>query len=179
MIRAFVALALPEPVRFDLMLLQNGLPLPRPVPAENLHLTLVFLGELPEPVVADVDLELARLRVPGFEVALTGLDVFGGPRPRAAYVGAATNPALAHLQSKVSAAARAAGVEIEGRRFVPHVTLARLKPGEVDPQRLGQALALRGGYTAPRFRAEDFRLFRSWLGQGGATYREIARYPLG
>jgi 2'-5' RNA ligase len=178
MIRAFVALAIPEPVRFDLMLLQSGLPLPRPVPAENLHLTLVFLGELPEPVVADVDLALDRLRVPAFEVALTGLDAFGGPRPRAVYVGAAGSPALAHLQSKVAAATRAAGVDVEGRRFVPHVTLARLRPGEADLQRLGHALALRGSYAAPRFRAEDFRLFRSWLGHGGATYQEIARYPL-
>jgi 2'-5' RNA ligase len=178
MIRAFVALALPEPVRFELVLLQNGLPLPRPVPPGNLHLTLVFLGELPEPVVTDVDLALGRLRAPGFEVALGGLDVFGGARPRAVYVGAATNPALAHLQAKTAAAARSAGVEIESRRFVPHVTLARLRPGEVDRQRLGQALAIRGAYAAPRFRAEDFRLYRSWLGAGGATYQEIARYRL-
>jgi 2'-5' RNA ligase len=178
MIRAFVALALPEAVRFDLMLLQNGLPLPRPVPPENLHLTLVFLGELPEPVISDLDLAFGRIRAPGFEVALSGLDAFGGAKPRAVYVGTSANPALLHLQSKVAAAARASGVEIESRRFVPHVTLARLRPGDVDRQRLGQALALRGGYAAPRFRAEDFRLFRSWLGSGGSAYQELARYAL-
>jgi 2'-5' RNA ligase len=77
-----------------------------------------------------------------------------------------------------AAAARSAGVEIESRRFVPPVTLARLRPGEVARQRLGQALAIRGAYAAPRFRAEDFRLYRSWLGAGGATYQEIARYRL-
>ena len=178
MIRAFVALALPEEVRFDLMLLQASLPLPRPIPAENLHLTLVFLGEVPGPVIADLDLAFGAIRAPGFEVALTGLDAFGGARPRSVHVGAAANPALAHLQAKVAAAARSAGVEIEGRRFVPHVTLARLRPGEVDRQRLGAALAQRAGYAAPRFRAEDFRRYRSWLGTGGATYQEIARYPL-
>lgn len=177
MIRTFVALALPEEVRFDLMLLQSGLPLPRPVPQENLHLTLVFLGELPEPMVADLDLALGRIRAPAFEVALAGLDAFGGQKPRVVYVGTNANPALVHLQAKVSAAARAAGAEIEARRFVPHVTLARLRPGEFEP-RLGHALALRGGYAAPRFRAEDFRLFRSWLGAGGSTYQELARYPL-
>lgn len=178
MIRAFVALALPEALRFDLMLLQHGLPLPRPAPPENLHLTLVFLGEQPEPVVTDLHLALERLRAPGFEIALSGLDAFGGARPRVVYVGVAANPALAHLQAKVASAARAAGVALESQRYVPHVTLARLRPGEVDRQRLGQALAARGAYAAPRFRVDDFRLFRSRLGGGGATYEELARYPL-
>ena len=178
MIRAFVALALPEALRFELMLLQNGLPLPRPIPPENLHLTLVFLGEQPEPVIADLHLALERLRAPGFEVALSGLDAFGGTRPRVVHVGVAANPALAHLQAKVASAARAAGIAVEGRRYVPHVTLARLRPGEVDAGRFGRALAARGAFAAPRFRADDFRLFRSRLGGGGAAYEELARYPL-
>ncbi len=178
MIRAFAAIALPEEVRFDLMLLQSGLPLPRPVPAENLHLTLQFLGELPEPVIADLDLAFGGIRAPGFEVALAGLDAFGGLKPRSVHIGTAPSPALMHLQAKVASAARSAGVEIESRRFVPHVTLARLRPGEVDRPRLGQALALRGGYAAPRFRAADFRLYRSWLGGGGSSYEELARYEL-
>lgn len=178
MIRAFVALALPEEVRFELMLVQSGLPLPHPVPPENLHLTLVFLGELPEPVVADIDLGLKGIRAPGFEVALTGLDAFGGVKPRSVHIGSATNPALVHLQTKVATAARSAGAEIEARRFVPHVTLARLRPGEADRPRLGKALAERTGYAAPRFMAQDFRLYRSWLGARGASYEELARYPL-
>ncbi len=178
MIRAFAAIALPEAVRFDLMLLQSGLPIPRPVPAENLHLTLLFLGELPEPVVADIDLALGRLRPPAFDLTLRGLDLFGGARARSVHIGAAANPALAHLQAKVAAAARAAGVEIESRRFVPHVTLARLRPGEADRQRLERAIAARGDYAAPPFRVEDFRLYRSRLGAERSTYEELARYPL-
>ena len=94
MIRAFAALALPESLRFELMLIGLGLPVPRPVPSENLHLTLVFLGEIAEPLLADVDLAFRSLRAQSFELTLAGLGLFGGSRPRAAYVGTAENPAL-------------------------------------------------------------------------------------
>ena len=86
MIRAFAALALPEEVRTDLMILQLGLPVPRTVAAESLHLTLVFLGELPGPALEDVDLAFRAVRAPAVEVALTGVGLFGGARPRVVYV---------------------------------------------------------------------------------------------
>jgi 2'-5' RNA ligase len=177
-IRAFAALALPEPVRFDLTLLQQGLPLPRPVPPENLHLTLVFLGELPEPVLHDVDLAFGAVRAPGFTLTLSGVALFGGARPRVAYAGAAANPALLHLQAKVETAARSAGVAVEARRYLPHVTLARLPDRMEGRERLERAVAGRGLYASEPFAVEDFRLFRSQLTGSGAVYDELARYPL-
>ena len=143
MIRAFAALALPDPVRFDLMILQQGLPVPRPVPPESLHLTLVFLGELPGRLLEDVDLAFRAVAAPGFELALAGIDLFGGARPRLAYVGARPNPALHHLQAKVETAAR--GVIYEHRpTSIPAARLAAaLKP------LLGEAAA-RGGSSFER-----------------------------
>jgi 2'-5' RNA ligase len=179
MIRAFAALALPEPVRFELMLVQQGLPAPRTVAPESLHLTLVFLGEIPGRLLEDVDSAFRAVTAPGFEVALAGVDLFGGARPRVVYAGVAANPALAHLQAKVETAARGAGVELPRRRFAPHVTLARLPERFADRVRLEQAVANRGAWSAPRFAVGDFRLYRSHLGGEGAVYEELARYPLG
>jgi 2'-5' RNA ligase len=178
MIRAFAAIALPEAVRFDLMLLQQGLPLPRPVPAENLHLTLLFLGEVPPPVLADIDLAFRAVRAPGFALALAGVGLFGGRKPRVVYAGVAASPALRHLQGKVETAARGAGFGLPARKFVPHVTLARLPERLEGRERLERAVAGRGGYGGPVFPVEDFRLFRSHLAGSGAIYEELGRYPL-
>lgn len=179
MIRAFAALALPEAVRLDLMLTGEGLPVPRTVPSENLHLTLVFLGELHERRVEDIDIAFRQVRAPRFELSLGGLGLFGGARPRIAYVGVHDCPSLRHLQAKVQTAARSAGYDAPGRRFVPHVTLARLPDRQERQERLERAVAAGAGYRAPKFEVEDFRLFRSHLGSEGAIYEELARYPLG
>ena len=179
MIRAFAAIALPEAARFELMLAGQGLPVPRLQPPESLHLTLVFLGELPRRTLEDVDLAFGQVRAPGFELTLAGMGLFGGAKPRLAWVGAAESPALRHLQAKVETAARGAGVELPARRFAPHVTLARLPERLAGRERLEAAVAARGGYRVPPFPVEDFRLYRSHLGGEGPLYEELARYPLG
>lgn len=178
MIRAFVAISLPEAVRFDLMLVQQGLPVPRLVAPENLHLTLAFLGELPEPQVADVDLALGRVRAPRFELTPAGLGIFGGDRARAVYAGLRENAALRHLQGKVETAVRGAGIALPARRFLPHVTLARLSQRHPDPQRLERAVAGRAGYAGPGFEVERFVLFRSHLVGQSPIYEELASYDL-
>jgi 2'-5' RNA ligase len=178
-IRAFAAIALPEAVRFDLTLVQQGLPVSRAVPPENLHLTLLFLGELPERRLEDMDTAFRQVRAPGFETALAGLGLFGGSKPRVAYAGVAETPALRHLQAKVETAARGAGHDEPARRFTPHVTLARLPERFAERGRLEAAVAARGGYASDRFQVEDFRLYRSHLAASRATYEELARYPLG
>lgn len=178
MIRSFVALALPDAVRTEFMILGHGLPVPRPVPAENLHLTLVFLGEIVETVLEDVHMALGAIRAPAVPVRFGRLDLFGGAKPRVVYAAVAEDPALVHLQAKVETAARRAGLAIPARRFVPHVTLATLPERGLDLDRLARTVAGRPGPVAPPFVAEDFRLFRSHLGSDGPIYEELARYPL-
>ncbi|MEX5727116.1 2'-5' RNA ligase [Rhodovulum iodosum] len=182
MIRAFAALDIPQAQRMELMIVQQGLPVPRLVPPENLHLTLVFLGEIEESALEEVHLAWQALRMPGFEVSLRGLrglGVFGGGKPRAVYAGAAECPGLARLQAKLEQAARGAGLTLERRRFVPHVTLARINRPLADPERLERHLAMRADFAAPPFAVDHFALYRSDLGAGGARYEELARYPLG
>ncbi|MCB1398890.1 MAG: 2'-5' RNA ligase family protein, partial [Rhodobacteraceae bacterium] len=95
--RAFVALDLPEPVVDAIGALQEWLPLGRHVAPDNLHLTLAFLGEQPDGVIAEADAALQGLRLPAFELSLCGVDVFGGPAPGLVFLGVAPNPALGAL----------------------------------------------------------------------------------
>lgn len=178
MIRSFVALTLPQDIRSALVLTQMALPLPRRVAPENLHLTLAFLGELSNPVLDEVHAALSDLRAPAFDLRLRGLGLFGGKRPRNLHAGVAPEPALEHLQAKVAQAARRAGVTLEARRFVPHVTLSRFSPEAADLPRLEQAVAAAGLFSAGPFRVDHFALMRSWLRQPEPEYDVLAEYPL-
>lgn len=178
MLRLFVALPLPDPIRQQLNLLQFLLPLPRRVPPENLHLTLAFLGDTPTDRAEDAHHALEAIRAPAFPLALAGVGAFGEAQPRLVYAGVAPSPELLHLQRKIDTALRRAGLSPERRRFHPHVTLARVDPRRIDRERLVAAMLANDGFAAGPFEVEAFALYRSQLGGEAAHYEELARYPL-
>ena len=175
--RLFVALSLPDEVRARLATVANGLPGARWVAPDNLHLSLRFLGELDGAQAADVDAALARVRAPAFDMTLSGVGHFGeGRNLRALWVGVAPNPALLHLQDKVEQALVRTGLAPEGRKFKPHVTLARFKrnPGP----RLHRYLADHNLLRAGPIPVPDFKLYSSFLSRQGALYTIEADYRL-
>ena len=175
--RLFVALSLPEDVRDELARLAHGLPGARWVAAENLHLTLRFIGEVDADVAHDIDAALAAIRSPAFSLALAGIDRFGDRRNvRQLWVGADPQPALGRLQAKVEAAVVRAGLKPEGRKFKPHVTLARFK-GRPGPK-LGEYLSHNALFRLPPFEVSRFILYSSFLSSGGSIYTEEAAYDL-
>lgn len=180
MIRAFIALDLDDTVRSALAVQQFLLPLPRREPVENLHLTLTFLGEMPDRSLEDLHEALLSLRFPGFALTLTGLGLFGGDRPRVVFAAAAPDAPLLRLQRKVESMARLAGAAIEGRRFVPHVTLGRFRPpGAEVAMRLERAVVDQAGFRAGPMPVRDVVLFESIRAGGMSRYEVLARYPLG
>ncbi len=179
MIRAFIALPLPEAVRSALVLLQHQLPVPRRVEPEAMHLTLLFLGELPHPELEAVHHALDELRAPGFDLQLQGLGLFGGARPRNLHAGVSPQPALDHLQAKVAQAVRGTGLRVARHRFVPHVTLARFTPEQIeDRPRLERAVAGAALFRSEPFAVRGFGLYRSTLRRDGAVYDLLADYAL-
>lgn len=174
MLRLFVALTLPADVRARLCGLMGGVPGARWVPGENLHLTLRFIGDVDEGAAADLDAEMARAPFAPFKLTLEGVGVFGASRrPRALWVGVAPSAELDILQGRVEAAAQRAGQPAETRKFMAHVTLARLNGGG---DRLGRFLASNGLFRAGPFAVTGFSLMRSRLGGGDPIYDEISRY---
>lgn len=175
--RLFVAIALPEDVRDALARLAHGLPGARWVAPENLHLTLRFIGEVDADVGHDIDAGLAGVRSPAFSLTLAGVDRFGDRRNvRQLWVGAEPEPALVRLHDKVEAAVVRAGLKPEGRKFKPHITLARFKsrPGP----RLGDYLSHNSLFRLPPFEVNNFVLFSSFLSSSGSIYTEEAAYEL-
>lgn len=180
MIRAFLGLS-PPPAALDaLEALQTDLPLPHPVPRENLHLTLVFLGSHPRPVLEDLHLVLEGIRGLAVPMAFNGLGVFGGAKPHTLFARVAPCPALSHLQQKTYRAAEMAEIQPDRRRFTPHVTLSKLSGLEGDElAELQNDMARRVGWRAGPFAVESFCLFRSTLRRDAPpVYEVLAEYPL-
>ena len=177
MIRLFVGLALPEDVRLRLVHLQDGVPGAKWVAPENLHLSLRFIGEVEEHFAGDIVVALARVRAPGFDVMLDGLGSFGARRrSQALWAAVQKKESLVELQGKVERALVGAGLEPEGRRFTPHVTLARLKRASTGT--LGRFLAEKEPFHAGPFAVDRFILFSSFLSRNGAIYQAEEEFAL-
>ncbi len=177
MIRLFVAIPLPGTIRTQLSMLQSGLQGARWIKPENIHLTLRFIGDVPNDIAGDIDLALAGIGAPGFTLQLDGIGNFArGKHPHALWVGVAKSEPLARLQSKIESALVRAGLEPESRKFSPHVTIARLK--DIRKGRVEDWATAHGAFRSAPFPVERFVLFSSFLSSSGAIYVEEARYPL-
>ena len=178
--RVFVGILLPEALWGAVAALQAELGCGRAVAEEALHLTLAYLGEVDLPDLERLHEALSALHLAPFEVTLAGLDVIaGGDRARVLALKLRPNPALEALQAKLVQAARRAGLELERRRFRPHVTMARFNAGlgETQAARLGHLLESRGDVVLPAWRVTGFALIRSHLTRQGAEYEVLADYP--
>jgi 2'-5' RNA ligase len=177
MIRLFVAVDFPEPVRASLAGLCAGVPGARWVDPANFHLTLRFIGEVESPVAQDIDAALARVHMPRFELWLRDVGCFGrGRGVRALWAGVAESDGLRRLQSKVENAVSAAGIARETRRFTPHVTLARLRG--VSTTRLQRFVAEHADFMAGPVPVDGFTLYSSFLSSSGAIHTPEAFYAL-
>ncbi|HHX91026.1 MAG TPA: RNA 2',3'-cyclic phosphodiesterase [Paracoccus sp.] len=178
MIRAFIALPIPEAIRSQLAVTQFLLPIARPTPPGNFHLTLLFLGEQPEDRLEEVHLALSRINAAPLELQIEGLGVFGGDKPRSVHATLRPNPALLHLQARIARAVDMLGIRREARRFTPHVTLGRFGPDEGSAPALARAIGEIGALRVAPFSADHFALMRSLLRPDGAVHDVLERYPL-
>ena len=175
--RLFVALDLPWELKQTLAALAINLNGARWVPAPNLHLTLRFIGESNRLQAEEIDHALSAVRARGFDLTLVGAGWFEkAGRANTLYIGVARNEALLHLQTKIETALRRAGLNAERRRFIPHVSLARMDQ-PVTP-RLIEFVQARNLFRAPSFRVEHITLFSSHLGGDVPDYTAEIDYPL-
>ena len=180
--RLFVALELSREIRGTIAaLIRQCKPLDESwkwTLAENLHVTLKFLGEIPANRLDDV---VAALREVPFERALTlrfrGLGFFPNERrPRVLWAGIEATEDLPALAKSVEAALESIGVPKEDRAFTPHLTLARSKEGRISPQ-LRDILTKYASRDFGTAIMDDFRLIRSELKSSGAEYTTLASFP--
>jgi 2'-5' RNA ligase len=176
MLRLFVGIEFPPELKLRLSLLCGGVSGAKWVDPGNFHLTLRFIGEVGENVAADIDEALSRIRARHFTLQLAGTGVFGD-KPRALFVGVERHPDLVALRDKVELALIRAALPPEPRKFVPHVTVARLKNPVLD--NLRAFLAGNAQFRADPLPVARFSLIASYPTKSGSVYEDQADYLLG
>lgn len=166
---------MPDAVREEAVRIQEAL---RPavagarwVPAENLHVTIAFLGESDRAAdVADALTQIAA-GLPAPDVTLGGAGAFPSQRrARVLWLGLADDGTLGRAAALVADALRPLGFRPEDRAFTAHLTIARLKtPAPVE---LGEPSVAPIGFRPP-----GISLMRSHLGRPAPRYERVAMAP--
>lgn len=175
--RLFTGIKIPPEIGAQLCRLQFGLEGARWIDAENFHITLRFVGDIDETTADDFAERLDEISARPFSLSLRSLGAFGNKNPRMVWAGVAPEPALDALHKAHEQAAQRAGLKPEGRKFTPHVTIARLRHGRAAD--VARYLSLNGDFSTPAFNVEAFSLFSARGSRGGGPYIVECDYLMG
>ena len=174
--RLFAGLEIPAEIGQTLSNLRGGLPGARWIDPENYHVTLRFIGDIDGVSANEIASMLFRINRKPFEVQGAGPVEFrrqetarGGRFRRA-------EPAADRTAGRTGTADAALGLDPEGRKFTPHVTLARLH--DASNQDVADYLSVRGYFPSRVFTASRFVLFSSRASTGGGPYVVEDSYAL-
>ncbi len=175
--RLFTGIEIPADLALRLSLLRGGLPGARWLDAETYHVTLRFVGDVGGPTAAEIADELSRIDRADFSLTIDGVVAFGSRRPHSVVARVGASRALNDLHAEHERVMQRLGLPAEGRKFIPHITLARLRGAAEND--VAHYLSLRGGFAAGPFPVERFVLLSSRDLVGGGPYVVEAAYPLG
>src|SRR6267378_5061188 len=180
--RLFVALEIPATVRENLAALLKALravsPQTRWVRLKNLHVTLKFIGEVPETELAVIRNALAAARSDQpVTLEFRGLGFFPNEKSsRVFWAGIEASPNLKTLAADIERAMEKLGIPREQRPFSPHLTLARFGPPWL-PENLRASIQERAARDFGSLRTNQFHLIESKLKPSGAEYTTLESFP--
>jgi 2'-5' RNA ligase len=193
--RTFVALDLDPSIRQrieDFVREVRALaPEARWISADSLHVTLKFIGEKPDTMIAQIEAALHSVHAEPFQLRFAGTGFFPTRRSaRVFWIGIEASDALSNLAKRIDQALAKIGIAKEDRAFSPHLTVARVRgasgaPGRREGDKPSRHFAklqeFLAKHPAPDFgtmTAREFFLYRSQLSSKGSQYTKIARFEL-
>ncbi|PHQ24422.1 RNA 2',3'-cyclic phosphodiesterase [Marinobacter guineae] len=174
--RLFFGLEIPAEIKDRLLKVRTEVSGAKWQSAEQMHITLLFLGRVEEERQAAVCNAAREIPMEAFELDVVGLGCFGQPRsPRNLWVGVQPAAPVAGLNDALKDRMESLGLATESRAFRPHITLARFRRQSGSVESL---LAGHGETTFGRFPVNEFVLFESKQDTGNSVYTVIERYRL-
>lgn len=187
--RSFIAIEIPADIQSAIWKETETLrqrlekPLVRWVPQENIHLTLKFLGDVPqatlEQLVQHLSPELGQL--PGFNIHINGMGAFPNVRrPRVLWVGVEAPKELASIAQIIEAGAAHFGFTPEKRPFSPHLTVGRVsqRASGIESQKITASLEQNRVGSLGTAAISCVEIFKSDLRPSGAVYTHLFTFPL-
>lgn len=189
MARIFIAVRMPDEVIQKITRISNYFQKQTPkealkwVETENLHLTLKFLGEIPEQTITKVQ---PILRAVGngqkpFDIAVAGLGMYPhAKRPRVVWLGVEGVDPLISLHNELESELAKIGLQKESRPYNPHLTLARVRQrtSRETAAKVGDILSGFKVDSLGRFTVSDIHLIESQLTPQGPIYTTRFTAPL-
>lgn len=188
LIRSFIAIPLPVEIQSKLeeftrttnVTQRNGF---RPVKSCNIHLTLKFLGDATPEQIQSVRAyleDIVQVQNP-FCITFEGIGAFPNwYQPRVIWVGIQAPSVLERLFNIIDQSTVKLGFPSEGRKFSPHLTLARVNSSMADPQFSRVIQTLKSLAPEPKFgemTASHIHLYKSDLQPGGPVYSVLSNHP--
>jgi 2'-5' RNA ligase len=174
--RLFTGLEIPPDVAAELALLRGGLFGARWIEPEDFHITLRFIGDIDDLTAREAASAFDRVHRAPLELCIDGLASFGGRKPRALIATLAQTAPLLEMQAEQEWLMQRLGLAPEGRKYTPHVTLARLR--DVSSREVAGYLSARSLFNPLRFCVPRFVLYSSRASSGGGPYVVEQVYPL-
>ena len=177
MIRLFIAIDLPESIKYQVRSLCFGLNGVKWTRAEQMHLTIRFIGEVDGFRLDDIALELSKLRDRSLILYLKGVGFFPPTGdPKVLWAGLAHSDKLEKLYRKINRALMDIGLKSEHRNFAPHITLGRIRSSSIND--LQDFFSRNAFFKTEEFSVEQYHLYSSRLTPGGAIHEKLASFPL-
>ncbi len=179
--RVFIAVELPNEIRQSLGDVQRALRSltnsSRWVAPESIHITLKFLGEVPDQRIGDIHSAITGLTWKPFNVTVRGVGFFPGTRsPRIFWAGMEA-PTMQDLAEQLDTRMQRLGFEGEKRAFWPHITLARARGTRIDASLVNAAEEYKD-HEFGSFAVDRLFLFKSTLKPSGPVYEKLKEYLL-
>jgi RNA 2',3'-cyclic 3'-phosphodiesterase len=152
------------------------------VKPENIHLTVVFLGNILSEHIQAMENPLQKLCLTTgpFQISLTGTGCFpNSRRPRVLWIGLEGDlERMGRFRDSLQDELQAFGVRREDRAFRPHLTLGRFRSADGESRELEAVLTRYRDLSGPVCWLKELILFKSELRSGGSVYTRLRSWPL-